>query len=520
MKKQNSFFAAGAVLALSGIAVKALSAAYRIPLTRMLGADTMGRYSAMLNLYMPFFSFATAGITTAVAGCAAVCTDKNDGQLCRIRKTALALYTAVAAALGLFFVVFGKIYADMQQEMLFFYGALALVPSIVLAAAENVFKGVTQGQMNMLPTAQANLLEGTVKTVAGLTGVWWSMNCIPYNREETALMVCFSTITLSGFLCTFFLWVKSKRGDIRTQSKEKNAAEYGRMVKVSAPIGISALTVSLANFFDTAFCLPRIDKLPYEAIVKSFDGASFMGAGDMSMYLFGIWQGMVLTVFNLTPTVVSSVGAASLPLISKSWHTQDKKQLNGYTQKLFRATSALSVPAFVFVFFFGADIVQFLFGTTPQQTVVAGQLMRILCLGGIFCCFVGALNPVLYGAGRADKVFSILLSACVAKSAVGFILCGIPQINIKAFAVSSYCFYTIIFIRSIAAVKKLGVEFDYVQIFAVPLAASAVSVLVVNWLAHTQFFSLPLFLKLVFCGLIYCLGYLLIIFCAGFPVDK
>ena len=60
MKKQNSFFKAGALLALSGIAVKAFSAVYRIPLTRMLGADTMGRYSAVFSIFMPFFAFATA----------------------------------------------------------------------------------------------------------------------------------------------------------------------------------------------------------------------------------------------------------------------------------------------------------------------------------------------------------------------------------------------------------------------------------------------------------------------------
>ena len=41
MKRVNSFAKAGAVLVISGFAVKLLGAVYRIPLTRMLGAAQM-----------------------------------------------------------------------------------------------------------------------------------------------------------------------------------------------------------------------------------------------------------------------------------------------------------------------------------------------------------------------------------------------------------------------------------------------------------------------------------------------
>ena len=87
---------------------------------------------------------------------------------------------------------------------------------------------------------------------------------------------------------------------------------------MSVPVSASALVISFVNFFDTAFCLPLIKKLPYAEIVKSFGGASFMGADDVSMYLFGIYQGMVLTVFNLVPAVLASVGTACLPVMARA----------------------------------------------------------------------------------------------------------------------------------------------------------------------------------------------------------
>ncbi|MEG2082430.1 MAG: oligosaccharide flippase family protein, partial [Oscillospiraceae bacterium] len=67
MEKNNSFIRASAVLVASSMAVKILSAAYRVPLTRMLGAYAMGKYSIVFNLFVPFFALSTAGITPAVS---------------------------------------------------------------------------------------------------------------------------------------------------------------------------------------------------------------------------------------------------------------------------------------------------------------------------------------------------------------------------------------------------------------------------------------------------------------------
>ena len=322
MKKKNTFFKAGAVLALSGIVVKAFSAAYRIPLTRMLGADTMGRYSAVFSLFMPFFSFATAGITTSVAHFTARCREKDCTGINKIKNTAFGVYVLAALILTAAFVLFGRFYSYLQQDAIFFYGSLVLAPAIVLAAAENVLKGTTQGQMNMLPTAWANVLESVFKTALGLAGVWWVMHYLQTEKENAAVMACLAAITLAGLICTVYLFFccRNSCGVQQAENlKPDMAVKSADMLKMSVPIGVSALTISLAGFFDTAVCLPRIDAISYQQIAQSFDGASFMGAGDISMYLFGIWQGMVLSVFNLTPAVVSPVSSASLPLISGSY---------------------------------------------------------------------------------------------------------------------------------------------------------------------------------------------------------
>lgn len=68
MDSEKSFVKGAALLAFSGMVVKGLSAIYRIPITAMVGAEVMGRYTAVFNVFMPFFSLGVRGITRRCPG--------------------------------------------------------------------------------------------------------------------------------------------------------------------------------------------------------------------------------------------------------------------------------------------------------------------------------------------------------------------------------------------------------------------------------------------------------------------
>ena len=439
MKKENSFVKAGAILVVSGFIVKILSAAYRIPLTRMLGASLMGHYSSVLNIFMPFFAFATAGIVPSVSRFTAYIKDKKDeNPLAALKKRAMGLYAVSALAIMLLFIVFSKKYSVYMGEDMFFYGALILAPAIPVSAAEMVLKGLTQGSMNMLVTAKANVMEGFAKTVIGIGAVYYVINFLSHYPRNLAVMVCFAAITTSGLVSAVYLFfaVKKDGKGIKTET-EHHIVSKRQLLSISVPVASSALVVSLVNFFDTAVCLPIIKNLPYKDIVQSFDGASFMGAEEMSMYLFGIYQGMALTLFNLVPAVMSYVGAACLPVLTKANTFSDKTYLINQTEKLFRVISLLSVPSSVFIYSFRYEITEFLFSTTPGQTEVASQLIAILIPFSVLSCFISGFNSIINAGGKSHVSFKILVFASVVRCVVGFVLCGISQVNIKALAVSA-----------------------------------------------------------------------------------
>ena len=518
MKKENSFIKAGAILVVSSFIVKILSAAYRIPLTRMLGASLMGKYSAVINIFMPFFSFATAGIIPAVARCTAgLREEKSDTAVSQLSKQAFALYISVAFALAVAFVAFGRWYSLYNGEEVFFTGALILAPCIPLAAAEMVFKGVTQGRMDMLVTAKSNVIEGAVKTLFGIGAVFLAINYMAGYHRDLPVALCLGSVTVSGLVCTAYLIFKVK---IPKYKKTKlNNGIKKQLISVSKPIAASALVVSLVNFFDTAVCLPIIKNLPYEEIVQSFDGASFMGAEEISVYLLGIYQGMVLTVFNLVPVVMSSVGMACMPVITRAQVFDDKTYLYRQADRLYRVTAFLSVPACVFIFCFRREITMFLFGTSAGQTEIASHLMAILIPFIVPCCFISSFNAIINAYGKSRVSFRILVVASVVRCVLSFVLCSDSGINIKAFAVSAAVFYTIIFVMSGVYTCRLGIKFNPFKIILPPVASAVIMAAVLQIFIAPIVQFLPIVLKLLLQGIIFGTGYMLIVYITGFTVD-
>jgi stage V sporulation protein B len=62
MEKRDSVLKGTALLTGAGLVVKLLGAAYRIPLSRLIGAEGIGLYQMAYPIYLIFLSLSTAGL--------------------------------------------------------------------------------------------------------------------------------------------------------------------------------------------------------------------------------------------------------------------------------------------------------------------------------------------------------------------------------------------------------------------------------------------------------------------------
>ncbi|MBQ3921082.1 MAG: oligosaccharide flippase family protein, partial [Firmicutes bacterium] len=65
--KNKSFLKGAFILGLAGLLIKILGAAFRIPLTNIIGDDGISYYQTSYPIYNLFLSISTAGIPTAIS---------------------------------------------------------------------------------------------------------------------------------------------------------------------------------------------------------------------------------------------------------------------------------------------------------------------------------------------------------------------------------------------------------------------------------------------------------------------
>ena len=110
MTKDNTLLKNTAVLAVSGIIVKGLSAVYRIPLTRMLGAEGMGQYSAAFNIFMPFFAFCCAGITPTLSRLSARTKEERKGEILYLQRKSGVYFGLLSLVMACWRLVVAGVY--------------------------------------------------------------------------------------------------------------------------------------------------------------------------------------------------------------------------------------------------------------------------------------------------------------------------------------------------------------------------------------------------------------------------
>ncbi|MEG1049554.1 MAG: polysaccharide biosynthesis C-terminal domain-containing protein, partial [Oscillospiraceae bacterium] len=239
-----------------------------------------------------------------------------------------------------------------------------------------------------------------------------------------------------------------------------------------------------------------------------------------SMFLFGTYQGMVLTVINLIPALLSSVGTVCLPVITRTQAKGDRKALERQAHKLLCTTGAVSVPICMFTFFFSMDIIMVLFGTSPSQAVIGSHLIKLLIPCSALASFTFVFNAIFHAVEKSNWVLWVLLPSAAIKCALSFVLCQMPMVNIRGFAISTDVFYIVVFALSLMGLKNTGLAFPFFKALLLPSVIAYCMAVATQILSKALLMRLPIFLKTAINGTFFVLGYTILLILSGFIVDK
>lgn len=390
------------------LCVKAIGAAYKIPLFNKLGTYGTGLY----QMVFPVFSLVIA----LSSGGTAICLSKligEGGNANDILKKALMFFWFVGLIICIILVVFAKQISSLQgnKSLVVLYRVIA--PAVLFINCIACFRGYFQGLCNMKTTACSQLIEQVVKAVIGLIAVYFVNGDLLFKATCACFAISFSELAALIYLIIEYKRFTNNQLNQAFIAKGEKIA-FAKILQTILPLAAVSVLLPTASMVDSVICVN---------IIKSY-------ASDRATSLFGLYSGACETLINLPVACLAPLCLGFVP----SMHSPNRREL------LLALNAFFSFLVFLFFLFFADFIVNLLFSGLNNGKLLA-CLLRVACVNVVFLSVLHASNSVLLSINRQKFSFYSLLIAIGIKIFLDYLLISKPQLNIFGLIISDSCCY-------------------------------------------------------------------------------
>lgn len=451
------------ILAGAAMVSRLLGAVYRIPLGRLLGDYGMGLFGTGYSIYTVLLSVATIGINVAIsklmAEKLALGSERDAHRVFRISLFLLAgfglIATVALAALAMPLALVTMRNPDA------FYAVIALAPAIFLAALEGSFRGYFQGYQRMTHPAISQVIEQLFR-VAALLALAYLL--LPRGIAIAAGGAAFGATFGALMGLTYLLWAfgRTRRIDRARwvgraadgRSPETARAVVSRIFALAIPISIAGVIIPVMSMVDLFVVPTRLIGLGYTVAA--------------STALFGQLSQLAGALINLPAVVSYGIQSSLVPAISEAQALGDHGGMTTKASTGLRVTLLIGLPAAVGLWLLATPISTLLYNV-PE----AGVAVSALSFGALFLMLQQTSSGVLQGLGRTDIPVRNLIAGALVKTALAWVLTGIPALGIRGAAFSTVLGFALASTLNVMAVRRLaGLHLDLAMTVVKPLVAA------------------------------------------------
>lgn len=379
------------LLTATGLFSQAVGFLYRLALSRLIGAETMGLYQVVMPVYSVFMSLTASGLTVAVSTLSARYHALGDGgAVRRVLERALECFFLLALPLGAAVALLSDpisvyILGDARTRL----GVALLVPCMLLTGVENLHKHCFYGIGRVRPPAASETAEQVIRAGAVLL----LLLLLPISTQEGKVGAIVAGMVLCEVFSACALALLLRR-HWRLHPPGEPGAQVTRrqLLSIALPVGASSLLGTLLGSANAVLIPARLV------------------AGGMELHEamaeFGVLSGMTLPLLALPTGFIGALCLVMVPDLSRRAAKGDRRAAAGYLDRVLSATSLLVAPCMALLAVVGPSLGRALFGD-PR----VGEHILPLAAGSLLNCYQSVLSGALNGMGlQARAARSAILS--------------------------------------------------------------------------------------------------------------
>ncbi|MCL2083906.1 MAG: polysaccharide biosynthesis protein [Oscillospiraceae bacterium] len=449
-----------AILTASQIFSQAVGFAFRVALSRMVGAEGMGLYQLIMPAYSVVMSVTAYGLTVAVSKLSASYSAVGgQATVRRLVRLALWVFFALLGAAAIIIAPLSDwISVTLLSDARTRLGLLLLLPCIFFTGIENICKNYFYGIREVRPPAITEVIEQLLRTacVLGLLSVLrpahleWAVGVI-----VIGMVLC--EIVSASMLGFFYIrhMRKTPPGGSRLSDGPKPAKLLGEMAGVAIPVGASMLIANLLGSINTIIIPNRLM-------------ASGMGQTE-ALSAYGVAFGMTLPLTALPSVFVIPLSLTLMPRIAHYAALNDRAGLQTQVRRTLRLAAALVLPSCLLLMPLGPFMARSLF--TDSQ---AGRYIEVLAVTQVFSCFQYLMNSLLNGMGKQRRGAVNLLLSDAVQLILTWYAVAVPELRLTGFVAAHLLTTAMCAILNLKAVTRTaGIYLSLDKWLIGPLLAAA-----------------------------------------------
>ena len=503
-KINNDSMINGAVsLTISVIIVKIIGFIYKVPLSYILGDVGMGYFNSAYSIFTFFYVLSSGGIPRAVSITVAEgITRKNTEYAKKILFLCLKIFFTIGILFSVSLMIFSDFFAGVIGNSLSSFSLFCIAPALSFVSASGVLKGYLSGITKFKYIAIAEVIEGLIKFIVGLTMALYAKRC-GYDVHIISAYTILG-VTMGALLGAIFLYVCSKTPKTDEILKQKTNVEFDsidvlkKVCSISIPITISSSMIGISNIIDLGIIIKRLEAIGFSS--------------DAAMGLYGNFTTLAIPMLNLAIAFITPISTSAIPDLTKYRTLKSNSAYCTTVESLFCVAAIISFPIAIAYMLFSKEILILLF--EDSSALIAAPLLTVLSFSVILLTFLTMINTVLESLMHPRLPLISMGIGAVFKLVFAYVLVG--KFGIIGAPISTVVSHFVSICISIVFLsKKAKYTLSSFKVLFYPFVCSAFSILVAFVLyksfVNEQYDSIKFFAFSLISAFLYILFTLLIL---------